>query len=598
MRTPITTSLILLTLCLVHAWADAPAPPPREQLRDSVAVRWEEGAELTRWLASARWDHIAAARMRTALKADWTTALSRGLSTDGRLRHDVRWSGAVARALNSSWSLWGGATGQHYVDRPRATTTVAQENRSHLLRLGAGPAVRWSDELRSAHSLGMVADSRVERTESGLATWHTGEYALNSAPEVRHRFEALLDYESPGARSGSAAELQYALNQEYEAARNSADVSFNWTRRDVLTAINAPSQLREETALRIADAIEYELGTGAALRGHGDVRYFDTKLDDRRGNNSRLEELESGIESEFELRRRRSSATLSLAVRGVSQNVRGEILTGRKTVLAADGRTKVHTFDVRLHSAFSKYTLDTRSDENFDDRDELAWRFDGGLSAPVNRALKIQIQALADLNHLVYIFSSNSANNRWTRLFLLTTRFVHTPDRNILHAPEFRISANYQAYDFELNPRQVRSTVFRRITLGDSVAVRAERWVFALRAEVAREELGRLYWDDFAEERSDRTDVLNAAFISTREFSPGANISAGAVYGVRRGDRFEFGGAPLRVQDIVSWGPLARVNWNSAEWFFTGGMQWVLQSELGRADRDFLSGTITAGRTW
>jgi len=598
MRHPIALIFVFSLVCVLTARADVPAPPPREQVRDSLAFRWEEGAELTRWLGSSRWD-ATAKRTRTLLKTDWTTALSRGLSSDGRVRHDVRWSAAASRPLQPRLSLWGGATGQHYVDRPRSSSAFGQETRSHFLRLGAGPAVRWNDILRTTHSAGMVLDSRVDQSESGLGTWHKGELAFNSAPEVRHNFNADFDYESPGARNGSHAELLYNLTQDYVTARNTADFSFGWTRRDVLTAENQPSQLREETALRAADEIEYELGKTASLRGSGDVRYFDTQLDDRRGNASRLEELESGIEAALDLHHERSTATLSVGARGVSQNVRGEILTGRKTELKTVGRTSVRNAKVTLVAAFSKYKLDTRSEQNFDDRDELAWRFESGVSAPLMPSLDVQIQALADLNHLVYIFASNSANNRWTRLFLLTTRFAHVPSRHVLHMPEFRISANYQAYDFELNPRQVRSTAFRRVSIGDSLAVQANaKWSVALRGEVAREELGRLYWQDFAEERSDRTDVLISALQLIRELPANSNAALGVAYSARRGDRFEAGGQPQKAQDLKSWGPLARVNWKSQAWFVTGGAQWVMQSELGRENRTFISGTLTAGRTW
>lgn len=593
--------LFLLAACvfpLTQARADVPAPPPSDVERDSIAARWEEGAELTRWLGTARLNAGSDSATRAYTRVNWVTGQTRGQSTEGRIRHDARWIASAARPLNKSVLIWGGATGQHYVDRPRANSGLDQENRSEVIRGGVGPTVKWARFLSTTHSIGALQDARDGQSDEGIGTWNSGKFDYSDTHN-RHTGSASFEYERPGDRQGNDAGLSYNLQQEFDAASNTADVQIGWTRRDLMTAPNLPSQLREEKSFRFADELHYEVARGAVLRSIGDMRYSDTRLDDRRGSASRLEELESGIGSELEVRHNRHSAAASATFRTASQNVRGEILAGRKIELATRAETELGKNRLSLRTAFNKYTLDTRSDQNFDDRDELGWRFESGMRTKLSPALESDVQALVDLNHLVYIFSKNSANNRWTRLFLLTTRFIHTPSDIVAHIPEFRISANYQAYDFETNPQQVRSTVFRRLTIGDSLAIRVhEKWMLSVSCDLSREELGRLYWAEFEEERSDQTDVVNAALEGARSFGPLSTAALGIAYSRRAGDRYDQLTGATRVQELESWGPTARVLISKAHWFCQGSGQWVMQNELGRADRDFISGALTAGRAW
>lgn len=598
---PLSITLTLICAAVFQAArANAPAPPPVEFERDSVAVRWEEGAELSRWLGTFRADFLAPAKARTYFKSDWVTGLSRGQTSEGRLRHDVRWNAASQRQFSSRYGIWGAATGQHYVDRPRSNSqSFALENRSHLIRAGIGPSVRWNRYLKSQHSVGAVADSRVDQSDAGIGSWSRGKFDLRTGGQSTHEAEARFEYEAPGDRVGSDVGLSYDLRQDYGVASNHANLIMAWTRREVMTTAGSPSQLRQERTLRITDGLDYELAKGATLRGTGDLRYLDTRLDDRRGSSSKLDELESGINAELLLVHDKHTGAFSIGVRSVSQNVRGEILNGQKTELAVRGKSGIGRVGLRARAAFSKYTLDTRSEENFDDRDELAWRLETGASTRISGSLSVDVQALADLNHLVYIFGRNSANNRWTRLLLLSTRFVHRPNGSVIHVPEFRISADYQAYDFEMNPRQVRSTVFRRVTLGDSISVRVQdKWTFAVRADISREELGRLYWEEFEEERSDQTDVVNSSCFVMKSLTGESTAGFGAAYSRRMSDRFEAEGDPLRVLDIESWGPVARVEWFSHYWIVSMSGQFVMQTELNRKDRNFISGSLTAGRTW
>ncbi|MCB9366071.1 MAG: hypothetical protein H6508_02630 [Calditrichaeota bacterium] len=594
-------SFLLLAACLAGSVrANVPAPPPSVLPHDSVAARWEGGAELTRWLGGFSLGTQKDSSWKVVSQANWTTGLTRSLSSTGRLRHDARWLLSALKPLSKKTELWASATGQHYVDRPRNSGSLlgGQENRSSLVRGGAGPRILWNQSLSSTHSIGALNDSRENYSESGFASWHAAEL-LAVTSQDRHEGRASFDFEHPGNREGLEGELLYSLKQSREHASNKVELQSSWIRRSILITPAVPPQTREEKLLRVADELVYDVAGNTTLRTAGSFRYSDTRLDVHSGSASRLEELESALLAELAFQHARRELRFLSGLQVVSQNVRGEILSGRRVELGAAGMLRTGPSRLTLDCSFFKYSLDTRSDQNFDDRDELTWRLDAGARTRHSSVLTSDVQLVADLNHLVYVFSRNSANNRWTRLLLLSARFIHRPVKQFLHIPKFRISANYQAYDFETNPRQVRSTVFRKLSVGDSLAwsFRPE-WTISLNAEVSREELGRLYWEAFEEERSDQTDIMAAAFEVSRKLLPLSRVGIGLAYGVRQGDRFEQNKQRTRVQDIHSWGPSARVELESSGWFCQGYAQWVLQSEIGRADREFLSGSLSAGRAW
>jgi hypothetical protein len=102
--------------------------------------------------------------------------------------------------------------------------------------------------------------------------------------------------------------------------------------------------------------------------------------------------------------------------------------------------------------------------------------------------------------HLVYLFSTRSADNTWNRILRLSPRLWYQPSREFFTMMNFEVLANYMAYDFEYISATVRSFVFRQFSFVDSTT-------FALSRRVTLEwysqfrlyERGELHWDAFSE---------------------------------------------------------------------------------------------------
>jgi hypothetical protein len=202
----------------------------------------------------------------------------------------------------------------------------------------------------------------------------------------------------------------------------------------------------------------------------------------------------------------------------------------------------------------------------------------------------------------VYLFRQSSANNRWTRFFLAGTTMRHRPNGWFSQTIRANVSANYQDYDYEADPRTTRSTIFRRLTLGDTLNFEISARVYLNTSGSFRiEEFGRLFWESFEQERSDETRSTNAAFEVGYHFTPGLRAGAGALWDRRRGKRFPDSVRKMTevFQDLESYGPTLSVERAANRGFYFSVQARVLrQFQLRRDDRWLTLGEAVGGIRW
>jgi hypothetical protein len=149
----------------------------------------------------------------------------------------------------------------------------------------------------------------------------------------------------------------------------------------------------------------------------------------------------------------------------------------------------------------SRFQYDTPDSNNFDDRDEYRTTAVLGYSHRFSPALQIGIEAKLNLHHLVYIFSERSVNNNWNRIYQLSSSMKYRPSNKFVWSQYLDLSANYTNYDYEEYQSQVRSFVFRKFSLTDSLAIGSVQGThFGLFYRLELEENGRLFWNDFSEQ--------------------------------------------------------------------------------------------------
>ena len=127
---------------------------------------------------------------------------------------------------------------------------------------------------------------------------------------------------------------------------------------------------------------------------------------------------------------------------------------------------------VDLNAAYVKLQYDTPDKiYNNDDRDEQRFVFNLKYRYRFSPLLNMDILAYSYLFHQIYIFSEQSINNSWNRIFKLNPQVNYFSDR-IRNRLSTEVMANYTIYDYEGLITNTRSFVFRRYTFSDSASVR------------------------------------------------------------------------------------------------------------------------------
>lgn len=147
----------------------------------------------------------------------------------------------------------------------------------------------------------------------------------------------------------------------------------------------------------------------------------------------------------------------------------------------------------------SKLKYDTPSSQNDDDRDELLsigrLRYTRYLSPFYQMFTSLE----GTLSHLVYIFSSRSANNNTNRVLKLSAGGYYRGTQ-FSSLNNFEVSANYTVYDFQDATSSLRSISFRQFTATDSTNYRiTKNFSFVVTGYFKLTDQGELDWGNFAE---------------------------------------------------------------------------------------------------
>lgn len=232
-------------------------------------------------------------------------------------------------------------------------------------------------------------------------------------------------------------------------------------------------------------------------------------------------------------------------------------------VLRGDARFRIgRTDSLRLFFTVSRFRYDTPDSNNFDDRDEF--RLNAGMAFRKQVGpLKATTGIRTNLHHLVYLYAQKSANNNWNRILHLFIDLNYRPSSGFRWSQHASVLANYTSYDFEASGFQIRSFVFRKMTLADSLGWQfSSRWQFLAYHRIELEENGRLYWEDFSAQllltRRNHSFALGLEYRLTGQFTG----YIGFTGYLRREWRY----VPLRGEmqkkfygDFVSLGPVIRI---------------------------------------
>ena len=456
--------------------------------------------------------------------------------------------------------------------------------RTHVF--GAG--FRWTPRpaVKIESLFGWKADRRFSLTNRG---WHARVEAFSSPFEAAgytNLFSASWSNDRFQRYSNRDFSLSYRVHREfYPGTADTLIVRLGRHRRSYYIATSGDFETRRELANSIGNRLRYGLGRHVSL-------HVLTALFSRRSAVSQV----IGNAPTGRRERRDSGLELTGALLAEFRTLRGRIewnfLSQNQSFLVSEGirqtpfigslgvpdnlsrtqalRTYLHYLPSRRDSltfAFfvSRLRYDTPDSNNFDDRDEL--RISSGLSYSrrISGALLASFSLRANLHHLVYLFSQRSANNNWNRILQLANEIEWQPGPISRLKQRAEVLANYTSYDFEAVKYQIRSFVYRKFTLTDSLRLGRNYgdWQWFLFHRLELEENGRLFWQDFAEQPLvDRRNHYLAWGVQKRLLQRFFVYFGVAAY-LRKEWRYRQ--SPLAGQirehygDFLSWGPQFRV---------------------------------------
>ncbi len=557
---PLLMVSFVVSLMLVSRPALADLLPPEDaDIRDSLSAVTEKGTELLKQVeyAGYRWSRP---HFRASALLKWKTEHQDPEGDANRIRQDGRWYAGASRNVLAKSQWWVATQGERFEDRNLGEGSPGSDTRIQIMRAGSGVRTEALKRLKVRAAAGVVEDRRSDVTEHGLGVWT--ESALDDWNIGGYVQDTRLAYEreTPKNHSGSIVAGSYLNTREYSPGNsNEASVSGSRIARDIFLEQTNSLSRRMDHHLEVRDILSYSAGSPLSVRLVGELVRNKTDQIPNSGPAITLEDNQAGFSASTETVYRRATMSLSAEFRTVTQTIRGDILQGNKTILGWAGSLRLpDKSTARLRLSVTKYALDTRSVQNNDDRDELKYSMESSWVKHISPTLRYELNAASRLDHLVYVESEYSANNRWTRLFALNSVMSYKPLRRMSHVIRTNIAANYQDYDFEFDERTTRSSVHRRLALSDSMTVNLDRRFSLIgTAMIQLEDFGRLFWESFEELRSD--EVRARGFLGEVRANVGKHWKAGAggVWDSRKNIRFDASKSPLASvqQHLRSYGP-------------------------------------------
>jgi hypothetical protein len=389
---------------------------------------------------------------------------------------------------------------------------------------------------------GIRFDNQLDRYDKGPSYILGFELDTTSYSGYLTSFNGSLQYDDINPRTLETHRAALGLLKNFsEQANNNLHISFYRNRRDFY--LSADSSLRRtynivynietraDNILSITDSLRYTASNSMSWTLLGNIynrtikrsfRYksldspesspFNTAIDELkiegtiRGNYTISSVISSTLSFSYLERDEKhrldedNSIFSDLSSSNASSEERKNNHARRSNLAAATTLSLSRSDSVGISGSATILHYDTPSKENDDDRDEL-WYFVSVASRhKINKHLTLYLSANLALTHLVYLFSTRSADNNWNRMLQFAPTIVYSPASWFSTRNTFEVLANYTVYDFEQQSSLTRSYAFRQFAFIDSSSLQlSKRLGIGWYNHIRLYERGEFRWDNFSE---------------------------------------------------------------------------------------------------
>jgi hypothetical protein len=374
--------------------------------------------------------------------------------------------------------------------------------------------------------LGVIEDQRYERKDSGIQY----QFGMNAPhfdlDEYINTFNMTYEMEDLEKRKNTTFTISYLVNRQFQpGTSDSLRLTSNQMRRDYYVSASGEIESREEKSQTAENSLIYRISNGLFCRIHGalSARQLHISRIENPGKEQNHEREDfnayGAIDIDFKTSSSWSNISFNYAAQDQKYRVTKDgsalsVYSGLSLIKAPDNESAYTTLSfqsgwrffsrdsLHLTAYLQRFRYDTPDPENYDDRDELRIQFALNEFHRFSSVLSMCIKCNVNLLHFVYIFGEKSADNNWTRIFRLNPEINWSPSPNWKWKQSVEVLANYISYDFESILPSIKSFLYRKFRLEESLESKvSQKLSFQLMYRLELDENGKFLWDDWMEQK-------------------------------------------------------------------------------------------------
>ncbi len=439
--------------------------------------------------------------------------------------------------------------------------------------------------------LGIKRDQRFKQSDQGASYRISVDNTRFELASYINRFHTAYEEDDLQRRKNNTFTISYLVNRTFQkGTSDSLKLSMNHQRRDYYISESGEIENREEKEQKLENFLTYKISHRFLCRIRGTISTRSLRINLLNNSQKKLKRqrkdfyTSGDISLYFKISSIRARA--SLAYLGeeqkylVTETLPSSPYSGNNFLITPDNQSAYTTLSLQTWWQFSKndsliftsylqrFRYDTPDPTNFDDRDELRFHTDIREIHTFSPCLALHLNVSLNLLHFVYIYGEKSADNNWTRILRLSPTLFWSPIPRWRFSHSTEVLINTVDYDYESMLPSIRSFLYRKFQLEDSVRVSlTPRVSLRLFYRLELDENGKFLWDRWTEQKL--ADRVSRTVTVSMNYRPGKtiNISPGYTFYSRRGYRYKVGLTNLQEKNIMlvfkSYGPILRIGYTS-----------------------------------
>lgn len=410
--------------------------------------------------------------------------------------------------------------------------------------------------------VGIKQDKRMQQSDTGVTYTMSLQIPRIQFQEYMHRIHCMLDGDNLDHRKNHTRMIQYQVHRRfYQETADTLNLRYRILRRDYYISPAGDMESREDHTQSAENRLTYQIDSRTQVYLLGRAAMHRLKIDLLTGPSQGLKRERKDLElfGSIHFRWQRDWMEGDFHFKHLSEDQKyklAEILpsspySGSNLLKTPDNQSGISSYSLKtqfplgltdtllLVTHFQKLQYDTPDEENFDDRDELRWHIDLTHQHRISPTITLETQISSHLMHLVYIYGEKSADNNWTRIFRLKPEISWQPSSKIRWKQSVSVLANYVDYDFDSKLAGVRSFLYRKFQLEDSVFIGLSGRTAALISyRLELDENGKLIWNEWLEQKI--SDRQSHTFTLRMNYMPyaGWHIRPGYTFFIRTGYQY------------------------------------------------------------